>query len=78
MKRTHKLILVLLIIYFTLAHVTYRLEISSLMNRSAQMEAMLFQQQEQILANQEKSMVPGNKQSVQPWHPDTDEIPDLV
>ena len=81
MKRTHKLILVLLIMYFTLAHVTYRLEISSLMNRSAQMEALLLQQaqqQQQILANQEKSMAPGNKQSVQPWHPDTDDIPDLV
>lgn len=81
MKKTHKLILVLLVVYFTIAHVTHRLEISALNQRSIQMETVLLQQaqqQQQILANQQKSMSPGNKQGNQPWHPDTDTIPDLV
>lgn len=79
MKKTHKLILVLLAVYFCLSHVTNRLEVSSLQERSAQMETLILQQarlQKQILANQEKSMNHG--QSAQPWHPDTDDIPDLV
>jgi hypothetical protein len=79
MKKTHKLILFLLAVYFCLAHVTSRLEISSLQQRSVQMETLLLQQarqQKQILANQEKSMNSGK--SEQPWHPDTDGIPDLV
>jgi len=79
MKKIHKLILVLLAVYLCLAHVTSRLEMSSLQDRSAQMEALLLhqaQQQQQILANQEKSM--SNGQGAQPWHPDTDDIPDLV
>ncbi len=79
MKKSHKLILVLLAVYFCLAHVTSRLEMSSLQKRSNQMETLLLQQarqQKQILANQKKSMSSG--QGEQLWHPDTDGIPDLV
>jgi hypothetical protein len=76
-KKSHKLILFLLAVYFCLAHVTTRLELSNLEARSVQMEELLLQQarqQQQILANQKKSM----SRNAQPWHPDTDGIPDLV
>lgn len=79
MKKMHKLILGLLAVYFCLAHVTSRLEVTALQERSAQMESLILhqaRQQKQILANQEKSLDNGN--SAQPWHPDTDDIPDLV
>jgi len=77
LKKTHKLILFLLAVYFCLSHVTTRLEMSNLQARSVQMEELLLQQsrqQQQILANQQKSMAEGAR----PWHPDTDGIPDLV
>jgi len=78
MKKTHKLILCLLAVYFCLSHVTSRLEISALKERSAQMEEILLQQvrqQQQILANQKKSMSGSRSR---PRHPGTDGIPDLV
>lgn len=79
MKKTHKLILLLLAVYFSLAHVTSRLEMSTMQKRSAQMETLLLeqaQQQQQILANQKKSMSSG--QNAPAWNPDSGEIPDLV
>lgn len=79
MKKTHKLILALLAVYFCMSHVTSRLEMSTLQERSDQMETLLLhqvQQQKQILANQEKSMTHGP--GFQPRHPDTDNIPVLI
>jgi len=77
MKKSHKLIIILLAVYFCLAHVTSRIEITTLQDKSVQLENLLLQQvqqQQQILANQEKSHGQANR----PWHPDTDQIPDLV
>ena len=82
MKKIHKIILALLAVYFCLAHVTNRIEVSTLQDRSARMEQIILQQarqQQQILLNQEKSMSPGaTGPGAEPWHPDTDDMPDLV
>ena len=78
MKKSHKLILILVAVYFCLAHVTSRIEISALQDKSTRLEDLLLQsarQQQQILLNQERSR---QGQANEPWHPDTDQIPDLV